>query len=529
MDLDSAIKFHQLGELDKAREAYLEILEKEPQNSAVLNLYGVLLLQTSHATEALEYLKKAVSLKHSAAYLENLGLAYFCVGDYSESAKQYESALAIEETIHAHEQAINAYEKLAMFDKVLEHLEKIHLLRPDDIDCIRKIASLYKTHKEYEKAIVFYEKSIALVPDDYIAMNNEGLCYEGIGEYCKAKHCYERSLKVKKNYEAFHNLGVLYRKLRDFDSSVDCLKKALLLKPDSTESKVSLGMSYLSKKDFHNGYKYYSLRNPKLRAQYKNPWDGKKHPDKTLLIHFDGGHGDQFMFCRYLRYLKGCFKEIKLLVYPGILDLFRYNFPDLNVMVPTDDYSQYDFSMNIMEIHYKLGMDFNHIPSFESYLCAPPEKIKFFKEKYFNTEKKKIGLFWQGNPKVFKNRAIPLKQLEPLFRHDDIAFYSCEKGDYLNQIKDYPQIIDMEPDLNSFSDTAGALMNLDMLITIDTGIVHLAGALGVKTSLLLPFASEWRWFSDKEKTPWYPNVHLFKQEKEGEWEKVVESIAKTLD
>lgn len=116
-----------------------------------------------------------------------------------------------------------------------------------------------------------------------------------------------------------------------------------------------------------------------------------------------------------------------------------------------------------------------------------------------------------------------------MFGHDDIEFYSLEKGDSLNQIADFPKIVNLEPELNSFSDTAGALMNLDLLITIDTGIAHLAGALGVKTYLLLPYSSEWRWFSDTEKTPWYPNFTLFKQEKEGDWEEVVKRIDKALD
>lgn len=529
MNFEQAVKLHQTGELDKARQAYAEILEKEPLNSAVLNLMGVLLLQKGETDSALKHLEQAVELNPCAPYLENYALGWFCKGEFLKAAQNYEKALEKEETLHAHEQAQKCYEKLGMFDKVLVHLEKIHEFRPDDIDCVRKIASLYKTHREYEKAIEFYEKSIQLVPDDYIAMNNEGLCYEGIGEFCKAKCCYERSLEVRKNYEAFHNLGVLCRKFHDFDGSIELLKKALLMKPDSIESKVSLGMSYLSKKDFHNGYKYYVKRNPKLRAQYKNPWDGKKHPDKTLLIHFDGGHGDQLMFCRYLRYLEGWFKEIKLLVYPGLLDLFKFNFPDLTVMLPEQDFTPYDYSVNIMELHYNLGMDFEHIPAFESYLCAPEERISFFKERYFDTDRRKIGLFWQGNPKVFKNRAIPLKKLEPLFGHDDIEFYSLEKGDSLNQIEDFPKIVNLEPELNSFSDTAGALMNLDLLITIDTGIAHLAGALGVKTYLLLPYSSEWRWFSDTEKTPWYPNFTLFKQEKEGDWEEVVKRIDKALD
>ena len=529
MDFEQAVKFHQTGNLDKAELAYSEILRQDPQNSAVLNLMGVLLLQKGSTNEAISNLKKAVSLNPCAPYLENLALAFFVRGEFLDAAKNYEEALKKEDTLLAREQAQKCYEKLGMFDKVLEHLEKIHEIQPENIDCVRKIASLCKAHHRYEKAIEFYEKSIAFVPDDIVAMNNEGLCYEGIGEYSKAKCLYERALKIKKNYEAFHNLGVLFRRLRDFDSSIDCLKKALLMKPNSTESKVSLGMSYLSKKDFHNGYKYYSQRNPKLMAKYSNPWDGKKHPDKTLLIHFDGGHGDQLMFCRYLRYIEGWFKEIKLLVYPGLLDLFKFNFPQLKVMLPEEDFSPYDYSVNIMELHYKLGIDFYHIPAFESYLRAPQEKIDYFKAKYFNTDKKKVGLFWQGNPKVFKNRAISLKELESLFGHDNCAFYSCEKGDSLHQIGDYPQIIDLEPDLKSFSDTAGALMNLDVLVTIDTGIAHLAGALGVKTYLLLPYSSEWRWFLDDEKTPWYPCFRLFKQKCDGNWEDVVKRIDKALD
>ena len=155
------------------------------------------------------------------------------------------------------------------------------------------------------------------------------------------------------------------------------------------------------------------------------------------------------------------------------------------------------------------------------------DKISVYK-KYFSADRKKIGLFWQGNPKVFANRSIKLKELEPLLGLENTEFYSFEKEDEQNQIKDYPKIVDLGKTFKNFEDTAAALMNIDILVTIDSAIAHLAGALGVRTFLLLPYSSEWRWFEDTKDTPWYGSVRIFKQQRPYSWESVVKEIYNTI-
>lgn len=526
--LEDAVKYHQRGDLKQAQSLYVSVLEKDPQNANALNLLGVLYLQNAKISQALECLKKAVSLKKSAPFLENLALAYFCARDYHNAAQNYKLALEIEKTFGALEQIVKCYEFASLYSEALKSCLIIYEDHPKNLDYIRKIAGLYKLTGDNQNALIFYKKCLEAEPEDYVALNNAGLVLENL--YCQedARVCYEKSLSIKNNYEAFHNLGVLHRRKRDFDSSIKYFHKALEIQPDNIETKISLGMSYLSKKDFENGYKYYSLRNPKLRSTYKNPWDGERHLDKTLLIHYDGGHGDQIMFCRYIEYLQEYFKEIKVLVYPSLLRLFKLNFPHLRVMLVSDDYHDYDYSVNVMEMHYHLKMDFENIPSSITYLKADEELVEKFKQEYFTNDKRKIGLFWQGNPNVFKNRSIMLKQLMPLFALENTQFYSFQKDEGLRQIDDFPQIINLDGAINDFSDTAAALMSLDVLITIDSAIAHLSAALGKKTVLLLPYASEWRWFDETKKTQWYPTIEIFKQSKPQDWESVVDEVLKAL-
>lgn len=525
--IEEAIKHHRRGDLAKAETLYLEILKNEPENSNTMNLLGVLLLQSGKLEEAKKHLERAVGLNPCAPFHENLGLVYFCEGDYYLAINSYSIAFAKEETFETLQQLVKCYDKIQSYDSALKYTLKLYETHPQNLDIIRDLAKFYNCTGDFHNAAKFYKKTLEMEPNDHVGLNNLGLVFERLSIPEGAKKCYKKSLFIKKNYEAYHNLGVLYRNERDFDKSIEYLTKALEIQPNNTESKISLGMTYLSKKDFQNGYKYYSQRNPELRSTYKNPWDGKAHPDSTLLIHFDGGHGDQVMFCRYIKYLTTMFKDVIFLVYPQLLELFKLNFPDLKVMLVTDKYD-YDYSANVMELHYHLGMDFEHIPSSFSYLKADNLKIEEFKNKEFGGREKKVGLFWQGNSRVFKNRAIKLEKLKPLFDLSNTKFYSIQKEDNLKQIKNFPNIKDMESSIENFSDTAAIIANLDLLITIDSAVAHLGGALGVKTYLLLPYASEWRWFSETKYTPWYPCIEIFKQKAEGDWDSVVEEVVKAM-
>ncbi len=491
-DIQEALNLQSQGKLDEAEKIYIEFLKKIPKQPDVSNLLGLIYLQKQELEKAKLNFQIAVEGFPCAEFYQNLGLVFFKQKKYEEAMQNFAQAVK--------------YEK-------------------DNVEFVRNFAQMAKQTEQIDYAIDFYQKALELEPKDCVGWNNLGLMFEKKHNYTEAKECYIKSLKSEENYPAAHNLGVLYRTLRNFDESIKCLKQALKLKPNDNETMVSLGMSYLSKKDLQNGYKYYQFLKPEIKAKYKNHWDGKKHPESTLFVFYYAGYGDHIMFSRYLPYLKEYFKTVKVWLPPSVRILIEKNFDGIEFVESGE--TDYDYSANIMELNYLLNMDFNNIPNPEGYLKVSDENIKKYK-KYFETKDKKIGLFWQGNPKVFANRSIKLEELRPLIERIDAKFYSFEKEDEHNQIEAFPQLVNLGETFKTFEDTASALMNVDLLITIDSAIAHLAGALGVKTYLLLPYSSEWRWFEETEKTDWYDSVRIFKQNKPWEWANVVDELCNIL-
>lgn len=497
MDIKLGIELYNQGNFLEAEKLFLKVLDKDPNNAYINNILALLYNQIGEYAMAEKYAQIAVNLEENVDYMENLAICYYL-------QNKFEKAMPI-------------------FEQILEKT-------PKDLDRIRDYAKFAKDTKQWEYAINFYLKSLALDKRDYVAMNNIGLGLEEQRQFEKAKSYYESSIRVKPNYWAYHNLGVYYRRARDFQKSVVFLKRALQYQPENIETMTSLGMSYLSMKDFENGYKYYQHRCPELKKKFANPWDGSEHKDSTLLVYFDGGRGDLLMFCRYLNFVKDKFKKIIFATFDEMVDFFKLNFPDLQVCSINSPFS-YDYSVNIMELHYVLGIDFENIPYSNGYLKADEKKVIEYKEKYFQNDKLKIGLFWQGNLKVFPYRSMTLKEMSPLFNINNAQFYSCQKGAGIEQLEDFNNvnIIDLGSTFNNYSDTAAALKNLDFLITIDSSILHMAGALAVKTILLLPHASEWRWFDDTITTPWYDSVKLFKQAKLYDWSIPINNVLKELN
>lgn len=488
-DIQKALELQSQGNIDEASKIYKEFLAENPEQPDVSNLLGLVFLQKNELVDAKKLFEIAIKGFPCAEFYQNLGLAYF---------KNKEYKIAMEN-----------FAKAVEFEK-------------NNAKFIKNFARMAKTTSQTDYAIQFYELLLRIEPDDYLGWNSLGLMYEAKHNYQKAKESYIKSLKIKENYEAAHNLGVLYRTLRNFDESIKCLKQALKLKPNDNETMISLGMSYLSKKDLINGGKYYQFLKPEIKAKYKNHWDGKEHKDSILFVFYYAGYGDHIMFSRYLPFLKNYFKKIKVWLPPSVRILIKQNFDGIEFV--DSDQVEYDYSANIMELHFLLDMDFDNIPFSDGYLKVSLEKIRNYKTNYFQTDKKKIGLFWQGNPKVFANRSILLKELDSLFELENTQFYAFEKEDEKNQIVDYPQIVDLGKTFKNFEDTAAALMNLDVLVTIDSAIAHLAGALGVKTFLLLPYSSEWRWFEDDKTTHWYNSIKIFKQITPWQWDKPVNDI-----
>ena len=525
INLDKATNYHKQGKLEEAKNIYLELLKTNPNSTTILNLLGVLCLQQQNIIDAEKFMLKAMELEPNKNTAYNLGLMYYSKADFLNSAAYFEKSLEDENDTDLIKQIASCYEKAGDNQNTIKYYKKLNEKYPKKLEYIRKLATLYNSENDTDNSLKFFKKSLELDKKDYIACSNLGQIYEKLNDAKKAKEFYKKSLKIKPNYEAYHNLGILLRKQKNYKYSISCLKQALKLKPNDPKTELSLGMSYLIIKDFQNGFFHYRNKRPKLKRHYFDEWDGKIYNDATALVYCGGGFGDYVMFSRYLPNLKSYFKEIILQVPKELEKLIKLNFPEFKIALDNEEIT-YNKSVCMIDLPYMLKLDVDNIPHIK--YTYDKIKAKEYKEKYFNTDKQKIGIFFRGNQNVFKNRSIPLKELSPILSIDKYKFYSFQKEDDTAQIKQFPDLEDIGYTFENFSDTASALTNIDILITIDSGIAHLAGALGVKTYLMLPYDNEWRWFNDEKTTIWYKSLELFRQKKEGDWNSVISKIHNIL-
>ncbi len=396
------------------------------------------------------------------------------------------------------------------------------------------------------KVLDLYKKILEVFPEDAHTLTNIAASYIDFGEIEEAFKCSIKAIKKEPLSAAYNNLSICYDAFGNTQKAYECAQKANKLNTQKTIFFSSIH-TLLKQKKFKEGYdlylKFYIQNYPNRIIQI---WSGqKKEIDKTVKILVDKGYGDAFMFCRYIPFLAKYFKKIKIEAKDFTYEIFKNNYSDIKncqVEITKSERNEYgffttendtDFTIPILFLPYCLNMDFKKIPYANGYLKADEEKVNYFKNKYFNTTKLKVGICWNCGKNLEKNstavfRNCNLRNFEKLFDNDKIQFYSFQKN-YKQRTEKYLQIIDFTDELENFDDTLAALKNLDLLISVDTSVANLAGASGVKTFLMLPKLHDWRWFEDEETTPWYKSVKIFKQTKFNNWTDVIEKINKELN
>ena len=464
-----------------------------------------------------------------------LGLCFFETGDLN-LAQDYLIDSVVE---HFDKKFAEILEKILVQTKNYDGLLglKIMLLEqnPDNILLLREITQIAQNNNKYDIALEYFNILINLCPDDYVALNNLGLVYEALNEFEKAEECYKKSLLIKDYFNTNFNLGVLLRKTHKFEESVKFLQKAVKMNPDFPKVKYSLAMSYLMLKDFQKGYPLFAEHFTDLMKKvYKNEWNGEKHPDSSICVYATGGLGDMIMYSRYIDYLKDYFKKIYVRLPQTLHNVFKQSFPYIETIDLDSQFQDYDYSITFIHLPQIFHIDFNqYVPKTQNLFTPNYTLTEKFKKELFQTDKIKIGINWHGTQngtRTFTNRSIPIEALEPVFSkfQDNAVFYSIQKDLAHTDCEKYPFIVDLYDKINDFNDTLSVLKNLDFLITIDSSPVHAAGAVGVKTFLLLPYANEWRWFDKGNRTIWYDSVEIFRQDKEGDWASAVSKLINAI-
>ena len=477
---NEAFEFHKLGKLDEAEKLYLQIIEYS-ENAEVYNLLGLINLQKFRLNQAEDYIQKAISISPDPYFYENLAKVYL---EKSETTKAVELFLELLKT------------------------------EPNNYDYIFSIAAAYKKADDINNAIKYYKQATELDPN---------------------------------NPDAFFNLGLIYNRLSEPQEAIKYYERAIELRPDDTETRYFTGVTYFRNRDYKNGLQYFESRlcrhsaimtqvttypNIMKTAKY---WEGEDISDKTIYTYYEAGYGDVLMFVRYLPLLQEKCKHIIFKPQAPLAELLEENFPDIEIMKYFKHESEIEFDYHIpfLSLPYVLGLDENNgmFIHKNSYLKANPEKIEKYK-KHFNNGKFKIGIKWRGNTHYEMDRVIEIKSFLKLFGIENTKFYSFqtfEGAEDLNEIINDYEIVDIGKTLDNFSDTAGALANLDLVICNDTSLAHLAGAMNIPCWILLPYNYNWRWHLDLNTCDWYESVKLYRQKESGNWDEIFDRMYHDLN
>jgi hypothetical protein len=440
--------------------------------------------------------------------------------------------------------AANEHEAAGLYDEAEALLAQILAIAPEFPAALHLSGIIAFRRGRATEAIAKIERSIALNPEQALFYRNVCEIYRRAGRYDDALAAGRRAIQLDPNdARALVNLSVLHFHRLELDDAIACAEKALALDRDMPGAHFGIAEAALLRGDFHRGWEEYEWRfriggaAPFMPPSDQPQWDGKPlSPGATLLLIADQGFGDCIQFSRYIAWAAercpsiavACSRELQpvIMQQPGIGQVFdRWEEkPDFAAYCPLSGLPR------LAETRL------DTIPAASSYVRADPAAAAMWTERLdalLPRGWRRIGIAWAGRPAHPNddNRSIPLKALAPLGEFPNTAFVSLQKGPGQAQIGTYwgrAPLINLGPEIADFGDTMAIIDGLDLVITVDTAVGHLAGAMGIPVWIILPFAPDWRWLLGRNDSPWYGSVRLFRQPAPRQWEPVIAAIAKEI-
>jgi tetratricopeptide (TPR) repeat protein len=581
--LQHAEALYRAGEWDGAEELCTSILQSYPQQLDAIELLGFIAAQTHRRPQALELLGRVVAARPSDPFAHNNYAKLLRTLDrLDEALLSYERALQLKpDFVEAHSNRANALHVLGRLDEALQSYERVLELKPDHPEAYNDRGNALQALGRFEEALQSYQRALQLKPDLVEAYNNRGNALHALGRFDEAVQSYQRALQLKPDLvEAYNNRGNALHALGRFDEAVQSYQQALQLWPDYAEAYSNLGVCHSARNqpeeaivnfnraigirpdyapaymnrglaalvagDFENGWVDYEWR-WKARPQTADPrypartlWLGRQSlSGKTIVLHSEQGLGDTLQFSRYVPRVAALGATVILEV-PSPLAALLANLAGLSrLLVPGAPLPAFDYHCPLMSLPLALRTSLSTIPAQVPYIVSDSVKTRCWKEKLGPRTRARVGLVWSGGvrpnrPELWpdnERRNMPLRKLAPL-RNADIEFYSLQKGQAaeseLRQLKaggwQGPELIDFSESLRDFSDTAALIENLDLIISVDTATAHLAGALAKPVWIMNRFDTCWRWLLNRSDSPWYPTARIYRQQRSGDWDEVVERI-----
>ncbi len=570
------LSYHKLNKLKEAEIYYKKAIQINPNNIDAINNLGVVYASLNNKSEALKYYNQAAAKnKNSGQAFNNMGNLFSLSDNFDEAEKNYKKAISIEPENHSYLfNLADCYAKQQSWDDAISILEKAILLKPDYYQAHNSLGVVYLKKQNIHKAKELFEHAIRLKSDFWEAFQNLGICFEKMNMNSEAIALYNKVLELSKgninaivrlsnyemdrgNYEEsekllknldgndsvktieYTNIGVAKLKQGKINDAIDFTSKALEVASENALTHYNLAHALLLKGDFARGWKEYEWRKKRSdfekRSFSKPELTDKNLNGKKILVYDEQGLGDSIQFVRYLPKLKELGAFVILECSQRLAGMFS-KLKGIDQIViknsTTEPNVEYDFHIALLSLPLYFNTEITSIPQTVPYLFAEEKLIEKWKVIIPNNDIINVGISWAGNPKNYndRNRSCTLNDLEALFDIPNIKFYSLQKGEPVKQIyaRGDDKVIDLDVLMDSMDTTAAAVQVLDIIISVDTSIAHLSGAMGKPTWVMLPFLPDWRWMLEREDSPWYPTVRLFRQTKEKDWSSVVRNIRSEL-
>ena len=537
-----AVKLHQAGRLDESEQIYRRILEAQSDHFDSLHLLGVIDIQRGKHAEAVQKIDAALELNPNVAEaFNNRGIALQELKRLDEALASHDQAIALKpDYAEAFNNRGNALLALERFDEALVSFDKAIAIRPDYAEAVTNRGAAVQHLKRLDEALVSFDKAIALNPGHASAFNNRGNVLVELRRLNEALASYDEALALWPHHAGtFFNRGTVLRELKRFDEALASYDKAIALKPDYAEALNSRGMLKLLRGRWSEGGADFEWRRkmqktrspPKIHAP---EWQGEDLAGRHIAVYPEFHFGDVIQFVRYLPLLGRRKAEVTFFAPAKLIRLLRPLAPQVALVNSVDGQSHFDFRCPLMSLPQRFGTQVSSIPNEAPYLSAEKDLVAYWKNK-IGEAGFKIGIAWQGLPQgALDRRRFALAEIVPLSRLPGVRFISLQKHDGLDQLESLPAgtkvetLGDFDSGPDAFIDTAAVMENLDLIISSDTSIAHLAGALGRPTWVALKQVPDWRWLLDRDDSPWYPTMRLFRQETDGDWKSVFSKMEQEL-
>ena len=536
----AALDLYESGRLGDAEAVLDRLLAEQPDHAPGLHLLGVIALRTGRIDRAIDRIIQAIRIDEGVArYHSHLGNALRLRGWPDKALACYRRALELRPD---YPEATNnlgaALQDLGRIEEGAECHRRALEMKPDYPDALTNLGTALQELGRPQEAVVHHLAALSQDPEEAAFHNNLGTALQALGQIEAARESFERAVSLRPDYhEALTNLGNAHKDLGRLELALDHHQRALALVPDFADARWNRALAWLQLGDFARGWPEYDwrwLRRAKGQERWRpfpQPlWSGEAAPaGGTIFVWAEQGFGDCLHFARYAPLLAKMGWRVILEAPPPLARLFS-SLGEVSVIARGEQPPPFDVHCPLLGLPRAFATTMETIPAAIPYLSAQPGRAEEWGRRLSERPGLKLGICWRGRPtnKRDRLRSLAAEAFAGLLDLPGLAVVSLQKDGRPDELAALGHPLDAGPELGDYADTAALVAGLDLVISVDTSVCHLAGALGMPTWTLLEFAPDWRWLLGRDDSPWYPSMRLFRQPAPGEWPAVIARVRDAL-